>query len=342
MSASETHHPSCRGREDGFRCAQPILRSCQSIRSVDRRLAVGLDLPARDHVLEMREHGEPRRLGQARIEPDIDRADDRGDVGFALGQPMHDRGLAAFAVLDVFLHEGRRLAHQPAMSRQIDRLCAPRELPERIHVIAHRAVGRRHHRRRPRHHVVTREQQPGFLEGERHVIGGVAGRRHRLDGEAVAGNHLAIGERTVGTEIGIVAGIEARGFSHVERPRGTVRPFRQHQRAGRGLDRRHRWRMVAVGMGDENMRHRLAAHGIEQRSDVRLVEWTRIDDGDLSLAHDVGDCALERERTRIVGEHAAHARQHLLDRVGRELEALVEWNVVAHANPYPITPPGTP
>ena len=52
--------------------------------------------------------------------------------------------------------------------------------------------------------------------------------------------------------------------------------------------RRHRRRMIAVGVGDEDMGHGLAAHGVEQRGDVGLVERPRIDDRDLAAADDVG------------------------------------------------------
>ena len=86
-----------------------------------------------------------------------------------------------------------------------------------------------------------------------------------------------------------------------------------------------------MGMGDEDMRHGLAAHRIEQRRDMRLIERTRIDDGDRAAADDVAHRALERERPRIVAEDAPDAGRHLLDLSGRQIEGLVEGNVVAHA-----------
>ena len=94
--------------------------------------------------------------------------------------------------------------------------------------------------------------------------------------------------------------------------------------------------MVAVGMGDEDVRHGLAAHGIEQRRDVRLVERPRIDDRDPAAAEDVGHRALVGERAGIVAQDAAHARHHLLDLPGRQVEALVERDVVAHAKPVSV------
>ena len=42
-----------------------------------------------------------------------------------------------------------------------------------------------------------------------------------------------------------------------------MRPLGIHRRAGGGLDPCGVRRVVAMGMGDENMRHRLTAHGIQ-------------------------------------------------------------------------------
>ena len=89
--------------------------------------------------------------------------------------------------------------------------------------------------------------------------------------------------------------------------------------------------MVAVGVRDEDRAHRLVAHGIEQRADMRGIVGPRIDDGDFAFADDVAERALEGERARIIGHHTAHARYHLVDRVGREFEIFIEGDVVGHA-----------
>ena len=101
--------------------------------------------------------------------------------------------------------------------------------------------------------MIAGEQQIGLLEGESHVIGGVARRRHRFERPAVAADDLAVGERDVGTEIHVGRGIEAARLADMERPRQPVRALRENFGAGRGFDFRHRRRMVAMGMGDENM-----------------------------------------------------------------------------------------
>ena len=82
-------------------------------------------------------------------------------------------------------------------------------------------------------------------------------------------HHLAVGERAVGPEVGVVGGVEPRRLADMQRARGAVRALGQHLRAGRRLDRRHAGRMIAVGVGDEDVRHGLAAHRVEQRRDVR-------------------------------------------------------------------------
>ena len=69
----------------------------QSVAAAGRRRAVGRDLAARDQVLEMRQHRQAGRPGEPRIEPDIDVAHHRRDVGFATlqagrGSPPRARG----------------------------------------------------------------------------------------------------------------------------------------------------------------------------------------------------------------------------------------------------------
>ena len=75
-----------------------------------------------------------------------------------------------------------------------------------------------------------------------------------------------------------------------------------------------------MGMGDENMRHGLAAHGVQQRFRMRLVVRPGIDDRDLALAHDVADRAGEGERARIVAENPPHAGAGFIDDAGLEAE----------------------
>ena len=87
-----------------------------------------------------------------------------------------------------------------------------------------------------------------------------------------------------------------------------------------------------MGVGDENVRHRLAAHRVEQRRHMGVVVGAGIEDRHLAAADDVADRALEGERARIVGRNRAHQRRHLFHRVGLEIERLVERDVVGHAH----------
>ena len=89
--------------------------------------------------------------------------------------------------------------------------------------------------------------------------------------------------------------------------------------------------MIAVRVGDENMGDGLAAHGVKQRPDMRIVVGAGIEDRDFAAADDVTHRALEGERAGIVGDQRAHARRDLFGLAGHEIEGLVERNVVAHA-----------
>src|ERR1051325_314350 len=89
--------------------------------------------------------------------------------------------------------------------------------------------------------------------------------------------------------------------------------------------------MVAMRVGDEDMRHRLAAHRIEQCRDMRRIVRARIDDRYLAASDDVADRAFEGERARVVRDDAAYARGELLGAAGRQLEHLIIWDVVSHA-----------
>ena len=231
--------------------------------------------PARNHVLQMGEHRQAGGAGQTRVEADIDRAHQGRDVGRPLGQPVQDRRLAALAVADIGLHEARRVADDVAMARQIDALVAAGELVERRHVVAHRPVGRRDDRGRPAHHVVAGKHQVLLAQRKRHVVGGVAGRRDGFEREAVAAHHLAVGERLVGAEIGVVAGVEARRLADMQRPRRPVRSLAIGPGAGQRLDARRAGRVVAVGMRDDDMGDGLVAHRVEQRLDVARVVRAR-------------------------------------------------------------------
>ena len=163
---------------------------------------------------------------------------------------------------------------------------------------------------------------------ERQMIGGVAGRCDRLQRPALPFDDVAVLDFDIRPEIAIGAGLRIVFLALEARPRSAVRPLGINRRAGGGLDPRRVRRVVAVGMGDQNMRHGLAAHGVQQRLGMRLVVGSGIDDRDLALANDVTDRAGEGERARIVAEDTPHAGTGFIDDTRLERKVAVERNVV--------------
>jgi hypothetical protein len=156
-------------------------------------------------IFKMCEHRITRGPHEARIKPDVDRRDQRRNIGFTLGELMQDRLLAAATVANVMGAEAVRIHDHPAMARKIDRLGPANELFKRCHVVAHGAVRRRHDRRRPRHHVVAGEQHAGSQQRKSQVVRGMAGGRYSLYSPTGAVDNVAIGQQNVGIEIDIAA-----------------------------------------------------------------------------------------------------------------------------------------
>src|SRR5262249_37234172 len=154
------------------------------------------------------------------------------------------------------------------------------------------------------HHVVADEIDLPFRPGEGEMIGGVAGRGDGFEPPALPLDDIAVLHDYIGLEIAVGAGLRIVLLALEALPRGAVRTFSIDRRAGRRLDTRRVRRVVAMGVRHQDMRHRLALDGIEQRPGMRLVIGTGIDDRDVASAYDVADSAGEGERARIVTEHA--------------------------------------
>src|ERR1700733_11401304 len=92
-----------------------------------------------------------------------------------------------------------------------------------------------------------------------------------------------------------------------------------------------------MGMGDEDVGHRLAAHRIEECCDMSVVIGPGIEDCDLAAADDVADRALEGEWARVIGCDRPHQRCDFLRLVRCQIESLVEWNVIPHTAPATIS-----
>jgi len=115
------------------------------------------------------------------------------------------------------------------------------------------------------------------------MVGGVARRRHRLQRPAGTFDGLAVAHLDVGLEVAVGAGFRGYPFALVARPRRAMRTLGIHGRAGGGLDARGVRRVVAVGVGDQDMRHGLIAHGFQQRRRMGFVVGPGVDDRDVAL-----------------------------------------------------------
>src|SRR5262249_30758834 len=82
------------------------------------------------------------------------------------------------------------------------------------------------------------------------------------------------------------------------------------RRAGRFLQRPGRWRMVAVGVGDKDVRHLLIGEARKQRRNMVIEIGAGIDHRDFALANDIGAGALIGEGAGIAGDDAAHPWGH--------------------------------
>ena len=225
----------------------------------------------------------------------------------------------------------RAFGNLGAVAGEIELLIAADQPVERGHVVRHRAVRRRHDGGRPAHDVIADEQRITLAPGERHVVGGVTRRRHRLDRPAVAFDHVAVADFDVRLEVAVGAGLRRHRLALEIRPRRPMRPFGIDGGAGRLLDQRRAGRMILVGVGDQDVRDGLAFDGVQQRIGMGLVRRARIDDRDLAATDDVADGAGESERRRIVAQHAAQAGTDFLDDARLQSELAIERNVVLGA-----------
>jgi len=88
--------------------------------------------------------------------------------------------------------------------------------------------------------------------------------------------------------------------------------------------------MVAMRMGNKNVGHGFAAHGVEQCRDMGGVVGARVDNRYLPAADNVTDGPFKRVRARVVGGNRPHAGRYPLDPIRRKTETLVERDVVIH------------
>lgn len=89
--------------------------------------------------------------------------------------------------------------------------------------------------------------------------------------------------------------------------------------------------MVAMGVGDHHVGHRLAGNGLEHRIHMLRRVRAGVEDGHVTMADDIGAGAREGEGGRIGGHDAAHQRRHVHRLANGGIEIAVEGNVSAHA-----------
>ena len=217
------------------------------------------------------------------------------------------------------VHDGRPVGGQvggvPACGVSVD------QAAEVGDVGVHVAIGRRHDRGGPAHHVVAREQQIALHLGEAHVVGDVAGGVEALDAEPVADQHIAVAHDDVGDEVPI-SRLGLLTSVGCVRPVRRIRPVNRVV-AGAGIDRMGpepvggssrrrrqrggRGRVVRVGVGDQDVRHRSTVERREQGVDVGGQVRAGVDDGHLGLAEHVGPCSPGGVLARVVRHHTDDA-----------------------------------
>ena len=84
--------------------------------------------------------------------------------------------------------------------------------------------------------------------------------------------------------------------------------------------------MVAMGVGDQTMRHPLAFNRREQGIEMRIIIGTGVNDGDVALADNVGTAARVSERAGIVGDHPPQAGREHIGHAVREVDVFNEGN----------------
>src|SRR5690349_12654132 len=135
--------------------------------------------------------------------------------------------------------------------------------------------------------MVADEADLALRPGKREVIGGMTGGCHRLHSPACTLDEIAVLHLDIGPEITVSAGFRIVLLALEAGPRRPMRTLCIDGSAGRLLDPAGVGRMVAMGVGDEDVGDGLPAHGVEQRFRMRLTVRTGIDDGDLILSEDV-------------------------------------------------------
>ena len=163
------------------------------------------------------------------------------------------------------------------------------------------------------------EVQPAQRKGQ--VIGGMTRGGDRLQGPAVTGDGLPVGDGEIGDKAHIGGSVERIGLADVERPCRPVAAGTDRLGAGR-LDQAFGGAgMIEVGVGDEDVRNRTPGCGGEQCRDMGGIVRPGVDDGERRLADDMAVGPVKGERSGVARGHAPDGRRdlHRVAVIGRSL-----------------------
>ncbi len=174
--------------------------------------------------------------------------------------------------------------------------------------------------------MIAAEQDAVFGQRKAQMVRGVAGRVHRLEPPAGAGDLVAVVHGDIGGEIPVAAFLDAA----LAAPAAGMRAKAVGRGPGRRLQRLRRRRMVVMRMGYQDMGHLLAGETREQCGDMLVEIGAGVDDGDLALADDIGAGALEGERARVARDDAADAGRHRFEPAILERHVAAERDIDCH------------
>src|SRR6516164_1145554 len=310
----------------------------KAITSVERRPPVARDNAAADQIDQMRVHRPSGREAQPRLKPHIEPPDDRIDMSDAGGEAVEDAGLALAAMSDEGADVGLRLGDRRSVRRPIDRVAAAQQFVERGQVGGHVTVRRRYHARRPTHDVVAAKQNSIIRQREAKMVRGMAGGVDRLETPTLAGDGVAVAHGHIRNEVPVPPFLDPG----LAAPSSGMRAVTPGRGPGRRLQWRGRRRMVAMGVGDQDVSDPLARETGEQRLDMVSKVGAGVDYRYLVGADDIRSGPSKRERAGVAGDDAVNPRCHRFEPAIFEGEVAAERDVDGHDPETTRDPPLAP
>jgi len=297
---------------------QPVIR-------LYPRRAVALNGPVLHEADEMGEHVERGGLVQALVDIRVHGLDDGANARFALFELFDDLRIAHQPVRSDGANKAARLFDGRAMGREIDSIIAREQRVKALEVGVHVSVGRRNDGRRPAHYVIAGKKRAFPGERKAQMIGKMSRRMDRFNAPARPFDGRAVADDLVRRKAVIGALVKRR---RVKFPfANRMRPEAENGRAHAIGEAPRPAAMIAMGVRDQDMGDAFAGERRYKRVEMRKVVWTRINDGDLALADNVGSGAGISEGAGIIGDNAPHAGVHVVGDARREVDVLDEGDV---------------